>query len=103
MVRGDIVVVGASAAGVEALTEIVGGLRPDIQASFFVVLHFPTFQTSYLPEVPIRAGVFPAIHPRNNDSIQQGRIYVAPPDRHTLVKDALNSGVDERELHSPFP
>ena len=87
MAERDIVVIGASAGGVEALKKVVQGLSPDIQASFFVVLHFPPFQKSHLPEILSKVGVFPANHPRNGDSIQPGRIYVAPPDQHLLVKD----------------
>src|SRR5437016_4999514 len=87
MAERDIVVIGASAGGVEALKDLVRGFPPDIRASFFVVLHFPPFQKSHLPEILSNVGVFPATHPRNGDSIQRGRIYVAPPDRHLLVKD----------------
>src|SRR2546426_3652688 len=83
----DIVVIGASAGGVTALKELVRGLPSGMRASFFVVLHFPPFQRSHLPEILSRAGAFPAIHPGNGDSIQPGRIYIAPPDRHLLVRD----------------
>jgi len=78
---------GASAGGVDALKETVEGLRPDIRASFFIVLHFPAFKESHLPEILSRVGPLPAVHPKNGDSIQPGHIYVAPPDRHLLVRD----------------
>ena len=87
MPQRDIVVIGASAGGVDALKETVGGLRPDIRASFFIVLHFPPFKESHLPEILSRAGPLPAIHANDGDSIQPGHIYVAPPDRHLLVGD----------------
>src|SRR5438132_5971945 len=87
MAARDIVVIGASAGGVEALKHLVRGLSPDIRASFFVVLHFPPFEKSHLPEILSRVGVFPALHPKNGDSIQPGHIYVAPPDQHLLIND----------------
>ena len=37
----DIIVVGGSAGGVEALTRLVAGLAPDLSAAVFVVLHVP--------------------------------------------------------------
>src|SRR2546421_11683861 len=83
----DVVVIGASAGGVEALKELVGGFSSDIRASFFVVLHFPPFQKSHLPEILSNSGVFPASHAKDGEPIQKGRIYIAPPDRHLLIKD----------------
>src|SRR6266481_4923973 len=87
MAERDIVVIGASAGGVEALKDLVRGLSPDIRASFFVVLHFPAFQKSHLPEILSSVGVLPANHARNGDPILPGHIYVAPPNQHLLVKD----------------
>src|SRR5437764_13899490 len=83
----DIVVIGASAGGVQALKDLVQGLARDIQASFFVVLHFPPFEKSQLPEILSSLGVLPAKHAADGESILPGRIYVAPPDRHLLIKD----------------
>jgi two-component system, chemotaxis family, protein-glutamate methylesterase/glutaminase len=37
----DIMVIGASSGGVEALRSVVDGLPPDFPAAVFVVLHFP--------------------------------------------------------------
>src|SRR5437016_10618338 len=87
MAERDIVVIGASAGGVEALKDLVRGFPPDIRACFFVVLHFPPFQKSHLPEILSKVGVFPAHHAKNGDLIQPGRIYVAPPDQHLLIND----------------
>src|SRR4051812_14969175 len=83
----NIIVIGASAGGVEALKELVRPFRPGIPASLFVVLHFPSYEKSYLPEILTRSGGLPAVHPNTGDSIQPGHIYVAPPDRHLLVRD----------------
>ena len=86
MAGHDIIVIGASAGGVEALREIVKGLPADIPASIFVVLHLPSDATSVLPNILKRAGQLPARHPKDREAIEPGRIYVAKPDCHLLVK-----------------
>src|SRR5436309_12150753 len=87
MARHDIIVVGASAGGVEALMRIVRGLPADLPAAVFVVLHLPSGTTSILPKLLSRAGPLHAVHPKHGEAIEHGRIYVAPPDRHLLTVD----------------
>jgi two-component system chemotaxis response regulator CheB len=83
----DIVVVGASAGGVEALSRLVADLPPDFPGSVFVVLHVPAHGTSMMPRILSRAGPLPATHPADGEPIEAGRVYVAPPDRHLLLAD----------------
>jgi two-component system chemotaxis response regulator CheB len=82
----DIVVVGASAGGVEALTNLVGSLPADLPASVFVVLHLPATGSSALPDILTRHGPLPASHAKDGEPIEQRRIYVAPPDYHLLLR-----------------
>ncbi|MFL5483460.1 MAG: chemotaxis protein CheB [Gemmatimonadaceae bacterium] len=85
MVKKDIVVIGASAGGIEALTELVSKLPSTIPASIFVVVHIPEGATSVLPKILARHGKLPATHPRDGDRIEKGRIYVAPPSSHLML------------------
>ncbi len=82
----DIIAIGASAGGVEALTTLVRDLPPDLPAAVFVVLHLPPDATSFLPRILGRVGPLPAAHPTDGEPIVPGRIYVAPPDFHLLVR-----------------
>jgi len=82
----DIVVIGASAGGVEALSRLVSMLPPDLSAAIFIVLHIPAQSPSLLPEILSRSGPLPARHPVNEEQIKHGQIYVAPPDHHMLVE-----------------
>lgn len=82
----DIVVIGASAGGVEALMAVVRELPRDLSAALFVVLHVPPDRESMLPRILSHAGPLPAIHPEDGDAIEHGCIYVAPPDYHLLVE-----------------
>ena len=82
----DIIVVGASAGGVEALIQLAEGLPANLPAAVFVVLHVSMRGTSALPQILDRVGELKALHPQDHDSIEPGRIYIAPPNYHLLVK-----------------
>ncbi|SDM17275.1 chemotaxis protein CheB [Allokutzneria albata] len=82
----DIIVVGASAGGVEALSGLVGGLAGNIPAAVFVVLHIPRRAPSALPGILDRAGPLPARHAEDGELVLPGRIYVAPSDHHLVLR-----------------
>jgi two-component system, chemotaxis family, protein-glutamate methylesterase/glutaminase len=86
MTQRDIIVIGASAGGIQALTTLVAGLPRDFPASLVVVVHIPPYAISRLPEILSRSGPLPAAHARHGEAIEPGRIYIAPPDRHLLVR-----------------
>src|SRR5205807_1198979 len=62
MAGRDIILVGASAGGVEALKALVRGLPADLPAAVFVVLHVSPDSRSLLPEILARSGPLPAAH-----------------------------------------
>jgi two-component system chemotaxis response regulator CheB len=82
----DIIVVGASAGGVEALVTLTRLLPRKLPAAVFVVLHVPAQSPSFLPDILNRAGVLKAVHATDNLEIKHSRIYIAPPDHHMLVE-----------------
>jgi two-component system chemotaxis response regulator CheB len=82
----DIIVIGASAGGVEALERLARALPADLDAALFIVLHMPPLSKSVLPLILSRAGPLCAVHPQDREPIQSGRIYIAPPDHHLLVR-----------------
>lgn len=87
MEERDIVVIGASAGGVEAVASIVEALPRDLAAAVFVVVHFPPHTTSVLPRILTRRGGMTAMHPEDGTPIELGCVYVAPPDHHLLVEN----------------
>jgi two-component system chemotaxis response regulator CheB len=98
----DVVVVGASAGGVEALRNLAAALPEDFGAPLLVVLHVPS-RGSVLPQILDRAGPLRANHAEDGMPLAPGRIFVAPPNRHLLVADgmvSLGSGPQEH-FHRP--
>ena len=82
----NIVVIGASAGGVEAVAKLVHTLPKNLPAALFVVLHIPPNGPSLLPEILSHAGTLPASHPTDKTAISSGQIYVAPPDHHLIIE-----------------
>jgi two-component system chemotaxis response regulator CheB len=98
----DIIVIGASAGGVEALRTLVRGLPRDLPAAVFIVLHVPPEGTSVLPALLSKVGPLAARHPPSEGGapIERGGIYVAPPDRHmVLEKDRVRVVLSSPEHH----
>ncbi|MEV7623692.1 chemotaxis protein CheB [Actinoplanes sp. NPDC089786] len=83
----DVVAVGASAGGVEALRALVGGLPPNYPGAVLVVLHVPRDAPSALPGILSRSGPLPAATAVDGEHLRGGRIYVAPNDHHLLLLD----------------
>ncbi|MEA2329517.1 MAG: two-component system, chemotaxis family, protein-glutamate methylesterase/glutaminase, partial [Thermoanaerobaculia bacterium] len=81
-----IVVIGASAGGIEALNELVRGLRPDFGAPILLVLHIPADSPSLLAKILARAGTVKTKTADDGERAENGTLYVAPPDRHLLVE-----------------
>jgi two-component system, chemotaxis family, protein-glutamate methylesterase/glutaminase len=81
----DIIVVGASAGGVEPLIELARALPAALSAAVFVVLHIPITARSALPNILSKAGPLPAAHPADGEIIRPGHIYVAPPNNHLTL------------------
>jgi two-component system chemotaxis response regulator CheB len=81
-----IVVMGASAGGVEALIEVLSELPGDFDAAVFVVLHMPAHARSELSSILQRATALQVAPAEDNDAIVRGRVYVATPDRHLMIE-----------------
>ncbi len=99
----DIIVVGASAGGVDALKTLVSKLPVGLDASIFIVLHLWAETESLLPQILSRAGRLPVSHPADGELFEAGRIYTAPPDRHLIVHDGTIRVVrgPKENLHRP--
>ena len=96
MTQRDIIVIAASAGGVEALMAIASSLPRDMRASIFVVLHQPPSGKSMLPDIAERVGSLPATT-RAMESHPTRPHLCRSSDLHML----LEHGVDSPVARSP--
>jgi two-component system, chemotaxis family, protein-glutamate methylesterase/glutaminase len=84
----DIVVVGASAGGVESFLELVSKIPREFPGALFCVLHQGAKSPSRLANLLARKANIPVIEPLDCDLVRHGVIYVAPADRHLIFMDS---------------
>jgi len=82
---GTIVVIGASAGGVDALRSIIASLPSTLDAAVFVTLHIGAHR-SELPWLLDRIGTLSASHGVDGEAIRAGHVYIAPPDHHLTIE-----------------
>lgn len=87
MPHKDIIVIGASAGGVDALQRLCAQLPADLPATIFIAQHLSPTSRSVLPQLLSRAGPLPALSPVDGQAIEPGHIYVAAPDQHILLRE----------------
>jgi len=82
----DIVVIGASAGGLEAIKVLVTALPSTFSGSVFIVIHLAAGAQSTAAKILDRASDIEVTAPADNTPIVPGRVYVSSPDRHMLLE-----------------
>ena len=85
----DVIVIGASAGGVEAVQALLRALPADLPAGVAVVIHRSPMFESRLPFVLSRNARLPVHEPADGQPFERGNIYAAPRDQHMLVEDGV--------------
>jgi len=86
MNRKNIIVIGASSGGLEALKRLFSGLTNGIDAAIFIVWHMPPDVMGFLPRVLGKLTAMTTENAIDNEPIVFNRVYVAPPDRHMMIE-----------------
>lgn len=87
MPRRDIVVVGASAGGIEVLQTLLSSLPWDFPGSVFIIMHTSEHSPGVLPEILNRSSRLPVLYAVHDAPILPARVYVAPAgQRHMLLE-----------------
>jgi two-component system, chemotaxis family, protein-glutamate methylesterase/glutaminase len=94
----DIIVIGASAGGIEALTKILSQLPSDLSAVIGIVIHRSPIYNLNLAMVLARKATISMKEPDHGEVVKPGTVYLAPRDHHMIfAKDRieLNRGPKE--------
>lgn len=89
MDKRNIIVIGASAGGFEAIKQLIASLPADLDAAIFIVWHMAPDIRGVLPQVINSQKTIMAAHAIDNEPIVNNRIYVAPPDRHLVIENGF--------------
>jgi two-component system chemotaxis response regulator CheB len=84
--RIEAVVIGASAGGVEALSELLPALPATFRPALLIVLHLPRERPSLLVEIYEKRCALPVREADDKEPVEPGTVYFAPPDYHMLVE-----------------
>lgn len=99
---GHLVVVGASAGGVEALSTLVSGLPADFPAPLVLAQHLDPSRPSHLQNILQRRTSLPVQVAEDRSPMQPGTIYVVPANRHVLIQDG-HMTLDYGHVEHPRP
>lgn len=83
---GRVIGIGASAGGVEALKRLITELPADLDAAICIVLHIPPTGRSLLAPILDRNSALTIVVAEDGAPLRPGTVYVAPADRHLLVR-----------------
>lgn len=93
-----VVVIGASAGGIDAVARVLSGLSPNVPAAFFVVVHLNATVPSMLAQILGRRTKLDVISAEDGMPIQSGKVYTAVPDMHLLIDaEVMRLGHGPRE------
>lgn len=95
--RFKAVVIGASAGGIDALSEILPHLPKTYPLPIIIVLHIPDKQPSHLSELFASKTELRVKDADEKEVIQPGTIYFAPPGYHLLVERDLTLSLSNED------
>lgn len=98
--RGTIeaIVIGASAGGIQALSEILPALPRKSPVSVFVVIHLPRDRPSLLVDVFSPRCALEVREAEDKEPVAPGTVYFAPANYHLLVEEGPHLALSADEL-----
>src|SRR5215510_14919067 len=83
----ELVVVGSSAGGIEALSVLIGSLPKDFPAPIVLAQHLDPSRPSNLQQILERHSKLPIAQVEDQARLEPGKVYVVPANRHVAIRD----------------
>ena len=99
----QLVVVGSSAGGIDALSTLVSTLSPNFPAPIIIAQHLDPSRLSHLQEILGRRSNLPVRTVQDREPLQAGSVYVVPSDRHVEISDHTVNVLSEQRRGRPAP
>jgi two-component system, chemotaxis family, protein-glutamate methylesterase/glutaminase len=101
MANRDVLAIGTSAGGFDALRFLAGEFSRDFPASVLMTIHLSSQFRSALDAILTQSGPLPASFATDGETLKKGHIYIAPAERHLIVeREQLRLGSGPRENNS---
>jgi two-component system chemotaxis response regulator CheB len=84
--RPEIITIGSSTGGPQALFQVLRDIGPNPGVPILVTQHMPPTFTKILAEHAARASGLPCKEAEDGESVERGQVYIAPGDYHMLIK-----------------
>src|SRR5438270_11293221 len=94
----DVVVIAASAGGLNALSIVLSALPKGFPAAIAVVQHLDPRHRSLMADLLDRRCSLRTTQAGEGDRLEPGRVYIAPPDRHLLVNPDGTLSLSQSDL-----
>src|SRR5689334_7374678 len=99
----DVIAIGASAGGIEALHTVAASLPGDFPVSVLIVQHMDPRHKSLLAGLLGRRCRLRVKQAANEEEIVGGTIYIAQPDMHLIVRSGRLVLTDTKQVHFSRP
>lgn len=102
-IRRDVFLIGASAGGIKAIGKLLSELPTDFSGAIAITLHRSPTHASMLSQILGSRSKLEVIEPASGTLFQNGRVYIAPPDRHLVFSNGLVLLNDGPKVHYARP
>ncbi len=99
----EVVAIGSSAGGVEALHLVLSVIPADFPAAILIVQHMDPRHKSLLAMLLGRHCKLPVRQAEEGEPIVGGTVYIAQPDMHMIVRDRHIAMTDTKHVHFSRP
>lgn len=101
--RFDVVAIGASAGGIEALRVVIGSLPDRLPVAVLIVQHMDPRHRSLLADLLQRHSRLTVRQATDGEAIRPGTVRIARPDRHLVARDRRTVLTETELVHYSRP